>query len=65
MKRLLLPSHHTNCSYCVTWTGERIHRRDGKNLRCDMFRVHAGPPNPDWLRQWSRCEKCFPQAVAS
>lgn len=57
---LLMPSVHTNCRYAVTWTGERIHLRSGSHLWCDQTRRHAGPPNPQWLRKWQRCERCFP-----
>ena len=49
----------SRCRYAVTWTGERIHRRSGDHLWCDWTRAHAGPPNPEWLREWPRCERCF------
>jgi hypothetical protein len=62
---LLFPGRHTNCRYAVTWTGQRIHRRYGRRIWCDVSRDHAGPPNPGWLREWQRCEKCFPAKEAA
>lgn len=59
MTALLAIGVGTRCRYCVSWTGDRIHRRNGRSLWCDQNRQHAGPPNPDWLREWARCERCF------
>lgn len=53
----------TNCRYAITWWGLRIHRRRGDHLWCDESRCHGGPPNPDLLASWPRCEKCFPRPV--
>lgn len=56
---LLSIGHHTLCPYAVTWSGNRIHRRSGNSLWCDSNRRHAGPPWPEILTAWPRCELCF------
>lgn len=50
----------SRCRYAVTWTGGRIHRRYGSHIWCDTTRQHAGPPWPEILTCWPRCERCFP-----
>jgi hypothetical protein len=51
---------NSHCRYAITWSGNRIHRRSGRYLWCDINRAHAGPPWPEVLRTWLRCERCFP-----